>query len=213
MKTLFGMLLASGLGLALAISPVSAETETAETDAAATEAAGDKSAKDCPRGKRGEDARYGKHEGGKLWRHGRHGHHDRAAMAAARLAYAKTAIGITDEQMPAWEKYEEIARANMEKIVDESKEMREKMREGSAIDRMQARLAMMEERVEAMKQGLPVAEELYKTLTTEQQKKADRLLALGLGTRTGFHGERYRGHGGERHRGHGGGGDDRNDNL
>ena len=28
MKTLFGMLLASGLGLALAISPVSAETET-----------------------------------------------------------------------------------------------------------------------------------------------------------------------------------------
>ena len=55
------------------------------------------------------------------------------------------------------------------------------MQSGSAIDRMQAHITMMQARLDALKALKPATEALYKALTPEQQKKADTLLSMGRG--------------------------------
>jgi hypothetical protein len=55
------------------------------------------------------------------------------------------------------------------------------MQSGSAIDRMQTHIAMMQGRLDALKASQPATEALYKALTPEQQKKADTLLGMGGG--------------------------------
>ena len=55
------------------------------------------------------------------------------------------------------------------------------MQSGSAIDRMQTHITMMQGRLDALKASQPATEALYKALTPEQQKKADTLLGMGGG--------------------------------
>jgi Spy/CpxP family protein refolding chaperone len=53
------------------------------------------------------------------------------------------------------------------------------MQSGSAIDRMQTHITMMQARLDALKALEPAAETLYQVLTPEQKKKADTLLGIG----------------------------------
>jgi hypothetical protein len=46
---------------------------------------------------------------------------------------------------------------------------------------MQSRIPMLQARLDGMKKMQPVTEALYKDLSPEQQKKADRLLGGGFG--------------------------------
>ncbi len=55
------------------------------------------------------------------------------------------------------------------------------MKSGSPIEHMQAHIAMMQARLDALKALQPATEALYKALTPDQQKKADRLLGMGGG--------------------------------
>jgi Spy/CpxP family protein refolding chaperone len=109
------------------------------------------------------------------------GQWDLKAMVEGRLAYVKTALGITDDEAAAWKAYEEASRANVQSMQAAHQTMITAMQSGSAIDRMQAHITMMQARLDALKALKPATESLYKALTPEQQKKADTLLSMGRG--------------------------------
>jgi recombinational DNA repair ATPase RecF len=113
--------------------------------------------------------------------HGMMGQGDLKAMVEGRLAYVKTALGITDDEAAAWKAYEEASRANVQSMKSAHQAMMSAMQSGSAIDRMQSHISMMQARLDALKALQPAAEALYKALTSEQQKKADALLGMGGG--------------------------------
>jgi hypothetical protein len=109
------------------------------------------------------------------------GRGDLKAMVEGRLAYVKTALGITDDQATAWKAYEDASRADVQGMQAAHQAMMTAMQSGSAIDRMQTHIAMMQGRLDALKASQPATEALYKALTPEQQKKADTLLGMGGG--------------------------------
>ena len=107
------------------------------------------------------------------------GQEDLKAMVEGRLAYVKTALSITEEQATAWKAYEEAARADVQSMQTVHQAMMTAMQSGSAIDRMQTHITMMQARLDALKVLEPAAETLYQALTPEQKKKADTLLGIG----------------------------------
>ena len=98
------------------------------------------------------------------------------AAVEGRLAYLKTALEITDAQASAWKAYEDASRANVQSMQTARQTMMKAMQFGSALDRMQDRIAMMQARLDAMKVMQPATEALYKALSPEQQKQANMLL-------------------------------------
>jgi len=119
--------------------------------------------------------------GGGMMGPGMMGQGDFKAMVEGRLAYVKTALSITDEQAAAWKAYEDASRANVQSMQAAHQTMITAMQSGSAIDRMQAHITLMQARLDALKALKPATEALYKALTPEQQKKADTLLGMGGG--------------------------------
>ena len=109
------------------------------------------------------------------------GQEDLKAMVEGRLAYVKTALGITDDQAAAWKAYEDASRADVQGMQAAHQAMMTAMQSGSAIDRMHTHITMMQARLDALKALQPATEALYKALTPEQQKKADALLGMGGG--------------------------------
>ena len=107
------------------------------------------------------------------------GQEDLKAMVEGRLAYVKTALSITEEQATAWKAYEDAARADVQSMQTVHQAMMTAMQSGSAIDRMQTHITMMQARLDALKVLEPAAETLYQALTPEQKKKADTLLGMG----------------------------------
>jgi hypothetical protein len=106
---------------------------------------------------------------------------DLRAMVEGRLAYMKTALAITADEAEAWKAYEDAARANGESMQAAHAAMMKVMGDGTPIEHMQAHIAMMQARLDALKALQPATEALYKALTPDQQKKADRLLGMGGG--------------------------------
>jgi hypothetical protein len=112
---------------------------------------------------------------------------DLDARVAGRLAYAKTLLGITDDQAAAWKAYEDASRANVQSLEAAHQAVMTAEQSGSAIDRMQAQTVMMQARLDARKALLPATEALYKALTPEQRQRADAvLLLLGSSGGVGF---------------------------
>ena len=111
--------------------------------------------------------------------HGMMGQGDLKAMVEGRLAYVKTALGITDDEAAAWKAYEDVSRANVQSMQSAHQAMMSAMQSGSAIDRMQSHIAMMQARLDALMALQPATGALYKALTPEQQKKANALLGMG----------------------------------
>lgn len=107
------------------------------------------------------------------------GQGDLKAMVEGRLAYVRTALGLTEGEGPAWKAYEDAVRANEQSMQTVHEAMVTAMRSGTAIDRLQKNIAMTQARLDALKALQPATEALYKALTPEQQKKADMLL-LGV---------------------------------
>ena len=102
------------------------------------------------------------------------------AHHAAMLAYAEVRLKLTDAQQPAWTKFAEVAKAahaTMTKLCD--------LKDKPAPANLPERLARAEQFTQARLAHLqalrPALEELYKTLTPEQQKIADCLPLGGLG--------------------------------
>src|SRR5262245_12496803 len=109
---------------------------------------------------------------------------DLDAKAEGRLAYAKTLLGITDDQVPVWKAYEDVSRANVQSLGAAHEAEMAAERLGSPIDRMHAQTDMMQAQLDARKALLPATEAVYNVLTPDQRERADVVLLL-LGSSAG----------------------------
>jgi len=100
-----------------------------------------------------------------------------AAMQAARVAYLKTALGITEAQMPVWNAYVEALKANQGKM----KGMMKGKKDATAIEKMDARIARTKAKLANLEAMKPATEALYNALDAEQKKKADAVLVRRRG--------------------------------
>ncbi len=100
--------------------------------------------------------------------------------AEGRIAFLKAELAITDAQNAAWEVYAAQIRKNLTGMQDMQKTMMSMMEAKSPVERIDARIVMMEKRTQALKEIKPALAALYTGLTADQQKKADQLLT-GMG--------------------------------
>ena len=148
----------------------------------------------------------------------------------ARLAYQKTALKITDAQLPQWNAYAEQARKTArdmdQRMADMQQRRGEMQQRGNtaqpgqhpgAIEGLERRQSMHAEAIRRINEQLAVQKPLYAALSPDQQKIADAVLGhAGRQGMKGMHGGRGmhgkagmgesggRAHGGSRgHGGHG----------
>lgn len=100
--------------------------------------------------------------------------------AEGRIAFLMAELAITDAQNAAWEAYAAQIRKNLTGMQDMQKTMMSMMEAKSPVERIDARIAMMEKRAQALKEIKPALAALYTGLSADQQKKADQLLT-GMG--------------------------------
>jgi hypothetical protein len=105
------------------------------------------------------------------------------AMIEGRLAYLKGELDITDAQTEAWTGYADAVKARIDLMQGMRQSMFDAMQKGTAIERMDVRIANMEAMLEAMKQLKPATEALYAALTDEQKAVADQLIGADCGAR------------------------------
>jgi len=110
---------------------------------------------------------------------------DLDARVEGRLAYAKTLLGITDDQAAAWKAYEDVSRNNVKSLQEAHQAVMSAEQSGSTIDRMHGQTGEMQARLDARKALQPVTESLYNVLTPEQRERADAVLLL-LGSSGGI---------------------------
>jgi hypothetical protein len=102
-------------------------------------------------------------------------------MMEGRLAYIKADLEIADAQMAAWDAYANAVRARHATMDGMRAEMMKAKESGSALQRLDARIKALENKLDSLKALKPVTEGLYAILTDEQKKKADQLLGGGCG--------------------------------
>jgi hypothetical protein len=103
------------------------------------------------------------------------------AIVEGRLAYLKSELGITDAQKEAWAGYANAVKVHVTGMENMHLSMMDAMHKGSAIDRMDARIAGMEAMLETMKAVKPPIERLYSALSDEQKKRADQMIGMDCG--------------------------------
>jgi hypothetical protein len=128
-------------------------------------------------------------------------------MVEARLAYAKTALKITDAQSKQWNAVADVIRKQAKDRDAKIAAMRAKFEadkgheaepgpghEFDMIEGMERRQKMMTERAAALGELIAAAKPLYATLSDEQKQMANHLLMRGM---DGDHGHRggWGGHG------------------
>ncbi|HET9404557.1 MAG TPA: Spy/CpxP family protein refolding chaperone [Burkholderiales bacterium] len=127
-------------------------------------------------------------------------HHEQRAFRSpsdrveARLAYLKTALKITDAQLPQWNAYAETRRKQAREATERMQKFRAQMGERkpgtqpTAVERLERRQAMLAVASTRLNETLAATKPLYAALSPDQQKIADEVLAP-------------RGRGGFQHRG------------
>ena len=100
-------------------------------------------------------------------------------MMEARLAYIKADLEITEAQTAAWNAYADAVRARHAAMTGMHDGMMKAKKDGSALERLDARIKATEAKLESLKSLKPVVADLYAVLTAPQKKKADKLLARG----------------------------------
>jgi hypothetical protein len=103
------------------------------------------------------------------------------SMAEGRIAFLRAELGITKEQEPAFDEFAAAVRASTAKMGEMRQMMMQTMQgQGSASERYDARVQMMEARLEAMKATRDALLKLYAALTDEQKLQADQLIGMGM---------------------------------
>jgi hypothetical protein len=105
---------------------------------------------------------------------------DVAAFTEGRIAFLKAELGITDPQKSAWEAYAAALKKNLEGMQAMRQTMMKVMQAMSPVERVDARISMLESRLSTLKEIKPVLVTLYNALNDDQKKKADQLL-IGMG--------------------------------
>ena len=125
-------------------------------------------------------------------------------MIEARLAYAKTALKITDAETKQWNAVADVLRKQAKEKDAEFATMRANHEKGdqvSVIDRLELRQKMMTTHAASLSELIAAAKPLYASLSDEQKKTADELLQPRWGGHGGMHGPHGgpEGHGPEGH--------------
>jgi hypothetical protein len=105
---------------------------------------------------------------------------DTSAFTEGRIAFIKAELGITDAQKPAWEDYAAALKKNLEGMQATRQTMMKVMQATSPVERVDARISMMETRLSTLKEIRPALVTLYNALSDDQKKKADQL-PVGMG--------------------------------
>ncbi|HWE71951.1 MAG TPA: Spy/CpxP family protein refolding chaperone [Stellaceae bacterium] len=130
-----------------------------------------------------------------------HRRFDFTARAEARIAYVKADLKITPAQQAAFDRYAQVIRDNaaaMQKNFQAMRGQRDQHKNMSAIDRVEQRAKMAQERDQYEQQYLAAFKPLYASLSADQKKVADDLAAPHFG-----HDFRGHGRGGQQHDGPG----------
>lgn len=93
-----------------------------------------------------------------------------------RLDALETELGIGEKQEDAWKAYEEAVKARFTTMRGMHESMHTAMTEGSAIERMEIRIGMMENMLDSMKALVPAIKALYEVLPEEKKTAADSWL-------------------------------------
>lgn len=104
--------------------------------------------------------------------------HERLAKAPERVAALKTELKITDEQMPAWNKFADAVLAAAKSMDESMQSMHKHMESGMTMslpEQVSHRLQMMTSRVAAMQSIKDALDPLYASFSDEQKKIADKL--------------------------------------
>ena len=100
--------------------------------------------------------------------------------AKGRIAFLKAELDITDSQKEAFDAYAESLRDNLESMRGMHQAMMGAMQAKTPVDRLDAHLGMMENRLAALREVKPKLEALYAVLSDDQKTKANKLLT-GMG--------------------------------
>ena len=103
-----------------------------------------------------------------------------AMHTEGRIAFLRAELGITDPQKAVWDAYAAQIKKNLQSMQDMQKMMAEMMDAKSALERIDARIAVMDKRAQALKEIKPVLATLYAALSADQKGKADKILT-GMG--------------------------------
>jgi hypothetical protein len=105
---------------------------------------------------------------------------DTSTFTEGRIAFLKAELGVTDAQKSAWEAYAAALKKNLEGMQATRQTMMKVMQATSPVERVDARISMMESRLSTLKEIKPVLATLYNSLSDDQKKKADQVL-IGMG--------------------------------
>ena len=103
-----------------------------------------------------------------------------ASHAEGRVAFLKAELTITDAQKGVWEAYAATLKKNLQGMQDMQKTMMSMMDAKTPVERIDARIAMMDARTQSLKEIKPVLVALYAALNADQKAKADQILT-GMG--------------------------------
>lgn len=101
---------------------------------------------------------------------------DRYARTYGHLGYMSARLGLTPQQRPYWDAYQQAAVANAEKQKTSCLEQAASAqdRPPTLVERMQREQRMLSMRQEELQATLPAVQALYQSLTPEQQTMLDR---------------------------------------
>jgi len=103
-----------------------------------------------------------------------------AIHTEGRVAFLRAELGITDPQKGVWDAYADQIKKNLLSMQDMQK-MMEVMRDAKTpLERIDARITVMDKRAQALKEIKPVLVALYAALSPDQKVKADQILT-GMG--------------------------------
>lgn len=103
-----------------------------------------------------------------------------SAFIDSRIAFIRAELGITEAQESAWDAYADAIKMNLQSMQDMRQTMQTVFEAKTPVERLDAHLAIMQSRTNALGEvKLPLVK-LYDTLGVEQKKKADAILT-GMG--------------------------------
>lgn len=101
---------------------------------------------------------------------------DVPSYSEGRIAFLRTELSIKDSQKNVWEAYAEALRGNFQSLHDMHQAMKSTTSKMTPVERLDAHLKVVQERVKALAAVEGPLAALYEALTVDQRKKADRLL-------------------------------------
>lgn len=99
-----------------------------------------------------------------------------STFADGRIAFLKAELNITDAQKKVWDDYAAAIKQNLQSMQGMWQAMQSMAEAKTPVDRLDAQTALMESRVESLKEIKQPLAKLYDALSDTQKKKADEVL-------------------------------------